>query len=415
MLLSAVLCACTGSIALSVPGERSTTWNAEQTGDQTIGGRRVLRFEHDCLKQWGYAGNARQYFYVIEPTVKDNGPLLVCLHSAGGNPDKFENGRLELPSNVVKVAEAGDNFTGLMLNSGVGPEWWWGADEIKANPDRYKLALTPVENRVLATIEWAVQKYNIDRNRIYMRGTSMGGSGTLGIGMSHGDVFAALQAGVPARTDHALYRLGNTKTVSSRAGTVDDVPPVFVFFSQKDDWAKGMETWLDLVHRDKLSVLSAWGPWGHVNHYETTNPAAYEFPWLAIRKDQAYPSFASSSSDDKYPGFQSDAADQSGQTNAYFRWAVLEDQPGAFELELRLVQARELVGSVDIPAEVTAAVTPRRLQRFRVKSGNVYRWRIEQAGKLISSGTVTADAGALLTIPNVKITAKPISLRISRQ
>ena len=400
--------------ALPARREQSLNWSPDKVSEETIEGRRVLRFEYDCRKEWGYTEKIRQYFYVVEPKIKGNGPLLVCLHSAGSNPDKFENGKLEMPANVTRIAQAGDDFTGLILNSGTGTEWWWGEEEIKANPDKYKQSLTPVENRILATVEWATQKYNIDRNRIYLRGISMGGSGTLGIGMSHGDVFAALLAGVPAGTNHAVYRLTNAEQSKDGAAIAHNIPPVFVFFSQKDDWSKEMEGWLNLVHQDKLSVLAAWGPWGHVSNYDMTNPAAFEFPWLSIRKNEAYPAFASTSSDEKYPGFKSDDVDQNGQMNAYFRWSVLSDQPARFAIELRLVQNGELDGKVGIPSEATTDVTLRRLQHFDVKAGKAYNWRIEQGGKLISSGKVTADGKALLTISGVKIAAKPIMLEIDQ-
>lgn len=400
------------ALAQSPAAPTQEEWNLQQTAEQSIEGRRVVRFEHMCLKPWGYTEPSRQYFYVVEPKKSGNGPLLVCLHSAGGNPDKFENGRLEMPQNVTNVAAAGDDFTGLVVNSGIGAEWWWGSHEIDANQDKYPNKLTPVENRILATVEWAVQRYKIDRNRIYLRGISMGGSGTLGIGMAHGDIFAALLAGVPAGTNHAIYRLSHTASVPNQAGRVNDVPPVCVFFSQKDGWAKGMEAWLDLVHREKLQVVAAWGPWGHLNHYEMTDPAAYRFPWLSIRRDQAYPAFTNSSTDQKYPGLHSDAPDQNGQINAYFRWTVLDDQPNRFAIELRLVRKQELTGDAQIPAEVIADVTPRRLQQFRIQPSQTLRWTLDQAGQSIGSGTVTADGRALVTIPRVKVAAKPVVLHL---
>jgi dienelactone hydrolase len=290
-----------------------------------------------------------------------------------------------------------------MLNSGVDSDWWWGAEAIKSNPDKYQQTLAPVEQRVLATVEWVVRKYAIDSNRIYLRGISMGGSGALGIGMSHGDVFAALRAGVPAGTEHALHRLSHSESLN-------DVPPVVVYFSQQDTWSRGMENWLAFAHANKLSVLAAWGPWGHLNHYEMTNPAVYEFPWLSIRKNEAYPAFTNTSADETYPGFKSDADDQNGQLNAYFRWAVQEDQPDRFAIELRLVQNSELEGSVDIPSEVTADVTLRRLQRFDIEKGKRYKWSIEQAGRSVSSGVIAPDDQQLLTIPRVKIFQREISL-----
>jgi dienelactone hydrolase len=399
--------------AIHAAKDPAVPWKVEPAGEELREGRRVVRFEHACLPAWGYAEKIRQYFYVVEPKNAGPGPLLVCLHSAGGNPDKFENGKLEMPQNVAKVAAAGDDFAGLVVNSGVGSEWWWGADEIRANGDKYQNTLTPVETRILATVEWTVRKYNIDRNRIYLRGISMGGSGTLGIGMCHGDVFAALLAGVPAGTDHAIYRLSNSPSIARQAGMAYDVPPVCVFFSQKDKWAKGTEPWLELMHHDKLPLVAAWGPWGHLNHYEMTNPAAHEFPWLTIRKDQAYPAFTNTSADEKYPGLHSDGPDQNGQINAYLRWRVLDDQPNGFSVELRLVQKGELRRPVEIPPEVTTDVTPRRLQRLRVVTDKTYHWKIEQEGQSRGSGTTVADSQGLLTIPRVKVAATPIVLQIS--
>ncbi len=99
-------------------------------------------------------------------------------------------------------------FTALYPNSPVNaPNGWWGYNSIKSDRSKYQHRETAVERRVLATIEWVVQKYHIDRNRIYLCGISMGGSGTLGIGLCHGDIFAALLAGVPAGAGHAIHRM----------------------------------------------------------------------------------------------------------------------------------------------------------------------------------------------------------------
>ena len=47
----------------------------------------------------------------------------------------------------------------------------------------------------------------INENRVYLCGISMGGSGTLGIGMRHGDTFAAVKANVPAGIEHVSDRM----------------------------------------------------------------------------------------------------------------------------------------------------------------------------------------------------------------
>lgn len=398
-----------GSIAAALrePERPGRSLQPREAGRETVEGRKVIRFEHACLPEWGYKDGGSQYFYVVEPARKTKGPLLVCLHSAGGD------GKSEMPPNVLKVDQAGDEFTGLILNSGSGTEWWWGAEGIKQDPEAYRFALTPVENRVLATIDWVAQKYGIDRDRIYLRGISMGGSGTLGIGMSHGDIFAALLAGVPAGTEHALHRIRHSLEPAAPASSAPDCPPIMGFFSHKDSWSKGMEGWLDTLRREKLPVVAAWGPWGHENHYEMTNPAAYEFPWLTLRRNQAYPVFTDASSDDTYPGLDSDGPDQDGQINAFFRWNVKQDRTDRFAMEIRLVRSDELHGITAIPQEAVADVTLRRLQQFAVSPGNSCWYAIRQSGRTVRSGLLESDSHGLLTIDRVSVTGGTLDLILS--
>ena len=66
----------------------------------------------------------------------------------------------------------------------------------------------PCMKRVLDTVEWAVRKFKIDRNRIYLCGNSMGGQGALAIGLRHGEVFAAVNANVPATIVYPAAQMG---------------------------------------------------------------------------------------------------------------------------------------------------------------------------------------------------------------
>ncbi len=383
-------------------------FSAKPISSQIIAGRNVVRYEHRSLKRWGYADNHKQYFYIVEPKIKSSKPLMVCLHSAGGT------GESEMPSNVERIAEAGDEFTGLIPNSGEGPEWWWGAHEIEANSGSYKNKLTPVEARIMDTVEWTIRRFDIDRNRVYMRGISMGGSGTLGIGMPNGDLFAALLAGVPAGTKHSLRRLTDLRTERTARSGTESLPPVLVFFSQKDIWSKEIDEWLAFIDKNKLSAVSAWGPWGHENHYEMTDPAAYEFPWLEIRKNQAYPAFTNASSDNRYPGFQSDEDDQYGQMNAYFRWNAIKDEPGSFIMEIRLVRNTELSSPAPIPDSISADISIRRIQRLITDDEIPCDYIIRRAGKIIDSGSV-AQTGKTPEFKGLTVTSEPMTIEIVKQ
>ena len=67
------------------------------------------------------------------------------------------------------------------------------------------------EKRILDTVEWTVRKLGIDRNRVYICGNSMGGQAAEAIGLAHGEVFAAVNANVPATCWFAAARLGFVK------------------------------------------------------------------------------------------------------------------------------------------------------------------------------------------------------------
>ncbi|MEJ6777954.1 MAG: hypothetical protein QNK86_00620, partial [Akkermansiaceae bacterium] len=48
------------------------------------GGRKILRYEHDSIPEWGYAKPQQDYFYVLPLTDNpEKKPLHVVLHSAG--------------------------------------------------------------------------------------------------------------------------------------------------------------------------------------------------------------------------------------------------------------------------------------------------------------------------------------------
>jgi hypothetical protein len=197
-----------------------------------------------------------------------------------------------------------------------------------------------------------------------------------------------------------------------------DPPPVVNFSSQTDGWALNQENLLQAMHDGRHLMIFCWAPIGHTAKWDTTNPAVVKYPWLSIRKNQAYPAFTDASSDQKYPGLNSKEPDEAGQINAYFRYANLADEPARFQMELKLVAAREVATGTKpfpIPEESVADVTPRRLQQFKVQADKSYAWRLTEADKVVQSGTVRPDAVGLLTIRRVLITTAPRTLTLEAQ
>ena len=372
----------------------------------TIEGRKVIRYEHDSVSTWGYSAPQSDYYYLVHPKNKPEGkaPLRVVLHSAGHSGDKVLADAFKHHDWTHYYGNDRSYVLFLDCRKNRG-DWWWGYHAIERGKDTYKTELSPAEKRVLSTVELVIKTHSIDRNRVYLSGISMGGSGSLGIGMCRGDVFAAISVAVPAGVEHMMHRMTQ--------GEHPDPPPMVNCSSHIDGWSRGQEDLLALCKKNKYPVIFAWGLFGHRSDVSAANTAVHEFPWLTIRKNEAYPVFTNASSDHKYPGHKNKtAADQTGQINGYFRWKNITDTPESFVMELRLVAKAELTKPTEVPSGATADITPRRLQKFVVEKSRKYQWRTTREGKALQSGEVGVGADGLLTIPKVKLTGAAARLNI---
>ncbi len=356
-------------------------------------GRNVQRYEH-----------GPHYFYVIPADGSiASPPLRVILHHAGGSGDRALNEAFGAKHRHQYVSK---EYCALYLDcrNEQKDNWWWGWHVTRSDTDQYKGKLQATEQRVLDTIEWVIKEQNVDRNRVYLSGRSMGGSGSLGIGWCRADIFASIMVSVPAGADHGLFRM--------KSAPFPDPAPLFNISSQTDGWSKGQENLPAFCHEEKLPLLFAWGPFGHASRPNMAHPGVYDFPWLSIVRNEAYPVFTDADSDDTYPGHKNTTAkDQKGQINGCFRWKNLEDTPERFSIELRLVAQKELGSPVDLPKQATADVTLRRLQKFAIKPDTIYNWSVVRDGKVTQKGSQQADKEGLLTIPKIVI-AEPASLTL---
>ncbi|MDP6544169.1 MAG: PHB depolymerase family esterase [Phycisphaerae bacterium] len=371
-----------------------------------IEGRKVIRYEHDSVSTWGYAVRQSDYYYLVHPKSKPKGKvaLRVVLHSAGHSGDRVLADAFKHHDWTHYYGNDRSYVLFLDCRKNRG-DWWWGYHTIKRGKNAYKTELCPTEKRVLSTVELVIGTHAIDRNRVYLSGISMGGSGSLGIGMCRGDVFAAISVAVPAGVEHMTHRMTGAKH--------PDPPPMVNCSSHIDGWARGQEDLLALCKKRKYPVIFAWGLFGHRSDVSAANTAVHEFPWLTIRRNEAYPVFTNASCNHKYPGFKNKTADdQKGQINGYFRWKNITDTHENFVMELRLVGKKELTKPIELPNEATADVTPRRLQKFAVAKSKKYKWRMTRGGKTSQSGEVAVGADGLLMIPKVKISPAAAQLSI---
>ena len=369
-------------------------------------GRNRVQYEHESPVAWGSVAPRKHSFWLVPPASEPAAPAPLCvvLHSAGGGG--LEPFQPICEPHFQRGWYGDESFYVLSLECRNDDGWWWGASEVGSRPD----APGPTERRVLATVEWVASHFPVDRNRIYLNGISMGGSGTLGIGMNHGDIFAAAGVIVPAGVEHWRARFCGKEA--------PEPPPLLNISSQADGFAKGQEELLAYFREHRYAVAFAWVPSGHAAfQIGKENPQGfYDYPWLSIRKDAAYPVFTGATSDNRYPGLgNTTAPDQEGQINLQFRWRNVEDSGKRLAMELWLAGAGTTHGVTGGPTEATAEVTFRRVQRFPVKPGAAYAWRMTAGGQVRQEGRVTAaEAGTrgLIILPGVRMTHEAQALTV---
>ena len=405
-------------------------------------GRRTVHFSHADPPAWDSGPDTKHAFRVELPTEpRKNMPLLVILHSVGG----VELGdRQHAYSPYHNLHEWG--YVLVFNQTRGGNAGWWGATQIGKDRDAFATQHAADEKRILSTVHYVAERYGIDRQRIYLSGVSMGGSGVLGVGMGRGDVFAAVRAIVPAGHDHFDVR--------TRSPHIPDPPPLVYLFSQADVWARGHGAHRKMIVDRHVGLFASWGPNGHSYYDPLQHEAVIDLPWLSIRRDRAYPVFTDASTDDRYEKTADADYDKLGQTNGYFRWKNIADTPDRFEIELRLVTTKQLApvaarfdrqlasyenhmrerlekspqhgptlhhmrllepylelrkqrGAPEAPTESTAHVVIRRLQKFKLRDGQAFRWRLVRGDKTAAEGDGRFDADAPLSVGRLTITDAP--------
>lgn len=424
---------------------------------ERVGRREVTWFAHDADPAWG-GREYRDRFSIASPVEgqRKNAPLLVVLHWRGaGWPGKGVDLQTTVVDEKNRVYSAPDDFYILTLDdmrdyhvlfNRTHDEYWWGATPSYAGPTaadvpRLKKGETSCEKRILDTVEWTVRTFGCDRNRVYICGNSMGGQAAQAIGLAHGEVFAAVNANVPATCWFAAARLGFVKDDGTddeewSVGSFSDPPPLVDWSGVDDMWSRGREVVYRNVAKRKWAMVGLWGDYGHCGDVVAArerNDLVEKFDWFSIRKNEAYPAFTNADSDDVLPwpfsvwepkvswfsGWKGDVvsarmkvaerAKVCGQVNAFFRWRVLSDTDDSLEMELRVASAEELGTRHFTPPEWTDAdVTIRRIQSARLRSAKRVSWSF---GGL--SGVAERDEHGALTIPALRIarTSAVLSLR----
>ncbi|MBO7206554.1 MAG: hypothetical protein J6W10_02960 [Kiritimatiellae bacterium] len=385
-------------------------------------GRKVETFSWSSSR-----GGERHNMILVHPkdkTQDSKAPLFVALHGHGASI--IGNYRWE----SMPIDDAGkcdicwipEDFYGLILEVR-RIEDWWGIPKDCVVPKVKGGERAPVpdeisetEKRVLEQVEWAASNLPVDRNRIYLGGASMGGSGTLGLGLVNGDVFAAIKANVSASPYHALKRLG----LGGELARIPDPPVLVEYSAQNDRWSLDKDLLYSGMDAAKYSIFAYWGPFGHTGRNSKVlpkNDLVGSFNIFDIKLNEPYVAFSSASSNDPMPwpdGYLKNKkhplGNSSGQRNAYFRWKNVKDSSDSFEVDLRLITENDWKSTrFKFPKAAKADVTPRRVVNFSINAGERIAW--EYGGE---KGEVVADKTGHMTIPQLEIATSPCRLTLKR-
>ncbi len=405
-------------IAASAIHAQESSWapTKDASKDAVLNGRATETFEAGVKPEWGYAGPQQDTFVVIHPKEdRKHAPLYVVLHSAGHDVMSCVNCTKTVGNH--DIYRSPDDHYALYLDcrKNGSRDWWWGGMHVKDQGLTKKNSggeTMPVEKRVIDTVKWAIQKYGIDPNRVYLSGNSMGGSGTLGIGMRHGDVFAAIKANVPAGVEHVAHRMYFPPHSMPETAKLPEPPVCIDYSAPNDGWAEGHDRFVKAMNDRKYSLLFYWGPFGHANNSAQimkVNDLIDSFDWLSVKKNAAYAVFTNANCNSKLPWPDDVKSTVSGQVNAFFRWKNISDSAEKFEMSLFLVSPSDLKTQFEIPKEATADVSLRRVQKFQLKAGEKFRWSYGAA-----KGEGQVDSQGVITIPAMKLTAEPVTLSVSK-
>lgn len=157
-------------------------------------------------------------------------PLVISLHGLGAPPQIMCN------ETAVDFAEEGGYILAAPMGYNVGG--WYGSPVLRMRPpgqepDPDALPLETLaeysEKDVMNVLEMVRDEFNVDEDRIYLTGHSMGGAGTYFLGSKHTDIWAAIAPVAPA----AFSMTDNRAEILRR---LDDAGvPVMVVHGDEDE------------------------------------------------------------------------------------------------------------------------------------------------------------------------------------
>ncbi len=391
------------------------------------------------------------YLVAIPPHIESTPtPVGLHLHCWGGSLDGGYGW-------WYQYARLGTTY--LISSSQIPYDWWTGYHERyysgERSEDAWKQGVVRpyTTTRMLSFLDWATTQYNLDTNRVFTAGSSMGGSGAPMFAIRHSSRIAWSVGWV------GVHDPGNTPQFEGSYAQVygdkswnipfENGTPAFEYYRDaaylrshpneeigfitwsngKNDggigWPQAVE-FLKAMQQTHRPHIFVWGLRGHGQRASMPANSGERVMPIDIRLDRSLPAFTRCSLDDN-PGTAAKLdtprkvtiereprqdpydGDPQGQINLYLSWDGNDiiDTPDRWEMTVILIpEAPEEKCLVD--------VTPRRLQKFKAAPQEAVRWIITDPAGGTQTGRAAVDRWGLVTLEQVIITKGPNRVCITR-
>ncbi len=122
------------------------------------------------------------------------------------------------------------------------------------------------------------KRFHIDKDRVYLTGLSMGGGGTIWMGLTHPDIWAAIAPVCPAPPDGSTDLAGNALNL-----------PVHLFTGDKDFLHQTALDWKKLFEKDAAELDFITYPGIGHNSWEYAYKNGFIFDWFSQFKRNKFP------------------------------------------------------------------------------------------------------------------------------
>ncbi|MBP5639713.1 MAG: prolyl oligopeptidase family serine peptidase, partial [Victivallales bacterium] len=296
------------------------------------------------------------------------------------------------------------------------------------------------ERLILALVHWAQDYLGTDKNRTYLTGGSMGGTGSVQLATHFPNEFAAVAAHVPiysytfkrakvnnftsvARIICTTGRFTEKDTPTLPDGTplLDalngarniahpeiDFPPILATNGRMDasmPWENN-PPFFKAAQEARQSLSVCWNNGDHGSCGKMLPPdmkCIVDNSLLRYRLDMCFPAFTNSSTDRNYGNGDPADGDIDGWLSRGYSWTVIQDTPTCLELDIS-------TSFQGISYPVTTDITFRRRQQFKPNRGETIVAKIGDETRQIA-----LDDFGLLTLNQVKfLNGAPLKIVFKR-